>query len=142
MNRRNFLLFTGLGAIGTSWLVAQRLRNGASHVAQPLHSTLPTNGGRELAVTKHDVGWLQRLGPDGHCVSSETGLIDSFPDAGPARLWQHEIGTGYSSPIVTNDKLILFHGVGDEELVECFDSESGDSRWREWSPGNARRESE
>ncbi len=130
MNRRTFFGSAGLSAIGASWLAARRLRSGASHTGQRSSSSFQPTDVRRVAETEQDVGWPQRLGPDGHCVASETGLIDSFPNEGPTRLWQRKIGTGYSSPVISDNKLILLHRVGDEELVECFDSESGEPLWR------------
>ena len=74
--------------------------------------------------------WPQFLGPrrDGH--SQEKDLLDAFPKSGPAIVWQRDIGEGYSGPVVSGDRLILFHRVGDEEVVECLSATSGKPQWK------------
>jgi outer membrane protein assembly factor BamB len=74
--------------------------------------------------------WPQHLGPtrDGH--SPETGLLRAWPKDGPAVVWKREVGTGWAGPAVAGDRLILFHRVGDEEVVECLDPATGAGRWK------------
>jgi outer membrane protein assembly factor BamB len=74
--------------------------------------------------------WPQFLGPTRNATSTETGLNLSWPAKGPPLLWDREVGEGYSGPVVVGDRLILFHRQGDEEVVECLDAGSGQSRWR------------
>jgi outer membrane protein assembly factor BamB len=45
-------------------------------------------------------------------------------------LWEKEVGEGYSGPVIAGDRLILFHRVGDEEVVECLDAATGKGRWK------------
>jgi outer membrane protein assembly factor BamB len=74
--------------------------------------------------------WPQLLGPNRNGTSSETGLASSWPKDGPPLLWQKEAGAGYSGPVVAGDRLILFHRVGDNEVVECLDAATGKGRWK------------
>src|SRR5436190_18578425 len=74
--------------------------------------------------------WPQFLGPTRNCTSPETGLARSWPKEGPPKLWQREVGEGYSGPVVAGDRLILFHRVGDNEVVECLDAASGKGHWK------------
>jgi outer membrane protein assembly factor BamB len=78
--------------------------------------------------------WPQHLGPnrDGH--SPETGLLRTWPKGGPKVLWQREVGTGWAGPAVAGDRLILFHRVRAEEVVECLDPATGKGRWRATYP--------
>jgi outer membrane protein assembly factor BamB len=73
--------------------------------------------------------WPQHLGPkrDGH--SPETGLLRRWPKGGPGVLWQHEVGTGWAGPVVSGERLILFHRVGDDEVVECLVPTTGKPVW-------------
>ncbi len=73
--------------------------------------------------------WPQFLGPNRNGVSSETGLLDTWPEKGPPVLWEKEVGEGYSGPVVAGDKLILFHRVGNQDLVECLDAANGKKSW-------------
>jgi outer membrane protein assembly factor BamB len=74
--------------------------------------------------------WPQFLGPnrDGH--SQERGLLDAFPKIGPAILWRRDIGEGYGGPVIAGHRLILFHRVGDEEVVEALSADAGKPQWK------------
>lgn len=73
--------------------------------------------------------WPHHLGParDGH--SAETGLARSWPKDGPPVVWKREVGTGWAGVAGAGDRLILFHRVGDDEVVECLDPATGKTRW-------------
>src|SRR5580765_740522 len=73
--------------------------------------------------------WPQFLGPnrDGH--STETGLLTSFPKDGPKVIWQHDVGDGYSTPVISGNQLFVFHRQGDKDVVDCLDPQSGKTRW-------------
>lgn len=82
----------------------------------------------------HAADWPGFLGPQGDGTSPETGLLDAFPAGGPPILWQTNIGTGYSAPSVRAGQLVLFHRLGDQEVVEAFDAATGKPRWRRGYP--------
>src|ERR1700683_3643730 len=73
--------------------------------------------------------WPQWLGPRRDGTSAETGLSTTWPSGGPKRLWQRDVGTGYSGPVVAGNRLILFHRLDDKEIVECLDPASGKKQW-------------
>ena len=79
------------------------------------------------AVT-HD--WTSFLGPTHNAVSTETKLLHSWPKSGPALVWEMKKGTGYSSPAISGDRLVMIHRVGNEERVECLHRETGDRYWK------------
>jgi len=76
------------------------------------------------AVT-HD--WTSFLGPTHNAVSTETKLSRKLP---PPLLWEFGKGTGYTSPAVTAQRLVFFHRLGKEEIVECLHPETGARHWR------------
>ena len=73
--------------------------------------------------------WPQWLGPNRNGVSAETGINTSWPEKGPKQLWQREVGSGFAGPVVVGNRLILFHRVGDMEVVECLDPADGKKMW-------------
>jgi outer membrane protein assembly factor BamB len=79
------------------------------------------------AVTAAD--WPQILGPQRNGTCSGDELIGAFPPAGLKTLWKKEIGQGFSGPVVSRGKLILFHRLGDREAVECLNAKTGDRIW-------------
>jgi outer membrane protein assembly factor BamB len=75
-------------------------------------------------------GWPNLFGPSHNNVSRETGLVMDWPAEGPSEKWRISVGRGYSSPVVHGNRLVLLHRRDDEEIVECFDAETGDPCWQ------------
>jgi outer membrane protein assembly factor BamB len=75
--------------------------------------------------------WPQFLGPERNGVCAETGLLQTWPKEGPPLVWDREVGEGFSGPVVSGDRLILFHRVGNQEVVECLDAATGAPRWKQ-----------
>jgi outer membrane protein assembly factor BamB len=76
------------------------------------------------AVT-HD--WMSFLGPTHNAVSTETKLSRMLP---PPLVWEFPKGTSYSSPAVAAGRLAFIHRVGNEEVIECMDAETGAGKWQ------------
>src|SRR5262245_63176795 len=74
--------------------------------------------------------WPQFLGPDRNQTSVEKGLLDSWPKEGPPVVWKHGVGQGYAGPVVVGNRLVLFHRVGDEDVVECLNATDGKPLWK------------
>ncbi|MGV3771916.1 MAG: PQQ-binding-like beta-propeller repeat protein [Verrucomicrobiales bacterium] len=72
--------------------------------------------------------WHQFLGPNRN--GSLQVEVEPWPDEGPTNLWSNPVGQGFSGPVVSEGKLILFHRIANEELVECLDARSGSNIWR------------
>ena len=83
------------------------------------------------AVT-HD--WRSFLGPAHNAISSETPLLARFGADGPSIVWEVAKGEGYASVAVVGQRVVLFHRVGDEEVVECLQSETGQRFWKHSYP--------
>lgn len=74
--------------------------------------------------------WPQYLGPTRNGVSSQKGIIRSWPAKGPEVLWTVNVGIGYGGPVVRNGKVYLLDRddkVGDN--LRCFDLTSGKELW-------------
>lgn len=74
--------------------------------------------------------WPQYLGPARNGTYDGPPLAESWPPSGPRVLWQRSVGQGFAGPIVVGGRLILFHRVGNEEVVESFDRMTGKPQWR------------
>ncbi|HZZ78795.1 MAG TPA: PQQ-binding-like beta-propeller repeat protein [Gemmataceae bacterium] len=83
-----------------------------------------------LTSAIHADDWPQWLGPRRDGTSLEKGLVTTFPKDGPAILWQRDVGEGYSGPIIAGDRLILFHRVDNDEIVECLNAKTGKELWK------------
>jgi outer membrane protein assembly factor BamB len=82
-----------------------------------------------LAPITFAADWPQFLGPKREAHSTETGLLKSFPRAGPKVLWERDLGQGYSSPVIAGDHLFQFHRVGDKDTLDCLNASTGKALW-------------
>ena len=80
--------------------------------------------------------WPQFLGPRRDGVSDEKGLLETFGKDGPKIVWQRDVGEGYSGPAIAGERLILFHRVDAEEVVECLHAVTGKPIWKFAYPTN------
>jgi outer membrane protein assembly factor BamB len=80
-----------------------------------------------IAVAAND--WPQFLGPDRNGVYAGKDLAKTWPKEGPPKGWEKKVGQGFSGPVAANGKLVLFHRIGDQETVNCFDAKSGNAAW-------------
>ena len=82
--------------------------------------------------------WPQFLGPSRNGVYTGGELNEKWPSSGPRVVWRKEVGSGLSGPVVTQNRLILFHRVADREVVESFDALVGTPQWRHAYPTSYR----
>lgn len=71
--------------------------------------------------------WPRFRGPQGDGISTESGLDFSGPRE---KLWQADVGLGYSAPVVGEGKVIVAGHDGQEtDTLYCFDEASGKTLW-------------
>jgi outer membrane protein assembly factor BamB len=73
--------------------------------------------------------WPQFLGPHRDGVSAESGIAP-WTAQGPRLVWSRAVGAGYAGAVAANQRLIIFHRVGDEEVVECLGAADGKPVWK------------
>lgn len=86
------------------------------------------------AVSAVAENWPRFLGPNGDGSSPETGLIQALPAQGPRLLWSKPVGTGYGAPSVWGDQLVLHHRLGNHEIVQALNTDTGKESWKHESP--------
>jgi outer membrane protein assembly factor BamB len=77
--------------------------------------------------------WPQWRGPSRDDVSTETGLLKSFPSGGPKVVWKsEEAGLGYSGVAIVNGTVYGFGANADkgEEFVFALDAADGKQKWQ------------
>lgn len=83
----------------------------------------------DLRTRKTGVDWPNFLGPTQDSVSSETGLLKSWPAEGPKIAWQAKLGEGYAPPAVQNGRLFYAERVGGKIWIQAVKSETGEPLW-------------
>jgi hypothetical protein len=75
--------------------------------------------------------WPQWRGPNRDGKSTETGLLESWPEEGPALLWQADgAGTGYSGVAVSSGRLFTMGSDERDEFVIAYGVEKGTKLWK------------
>src|SRR5512133_2828097 len=81
-------------------------------------------------VASPEPDWPQFRGPHRNGISPEKGLLQVWPEEGPARLWRAaDLGRGYASPIVVKDRIFIAGDVGEELHLNALDA-SGKLLWK------------
>lgn len=91
---------------------------------------------KPLAVEAITTDWPTFLGPTHNGVSNEKGLLKEWSESEPSPVWEMQIGSGYSSPSIVGEKLILFHRIDNREVVECLEATTGKRYWQFSYPTN------
>ena len=74
--------------------------------------------------------WPQYYGPGRNSISTEKGLLRTWPKAGPTVLWTLPLGAGFGGPAVSRGKVYLLdrdEKVGD--TLRVFDLTTGKELW-------------
>ena len=74
--------------------------------------------------------WPQYFGPDRNGTYQGPALASTWPANGPRVVWRKEVGEGFSGPVVSGGRVILFHRVANREVVESLDARTGAGQWR------------
>jgi outer membrane protein assembly factor BamB len=94
--------------------------------------TMPISGLLFLLVVRPALGedWPQWRGPRQDGISHETGLLDKWPEKGPAELWRVPLGNGYSGVSVVGDRAYTLLGSAEGEFAAAFSTADGKPLWR------------
>ncbi len=82
-----------------------------------------------LSSAAHAADWLQWGGPGGDFMIQSGTLASSWPEGGPKRLWQRELGKGYSSILRKGDRLVTMYRSAQEEIIVAMDARTGSTLW-------------
>ncbi len=75
--------------------------------------------------------WPHWRGPDRNDISTETGLLKSWPESGPKQVWiNQKAGLGYAGFSIVDGQLFTMGLEDDQEFALCLNAETGDEIWR------------
>ena len=76
------------------------------------------------------IDWPQWRGADRSGVSQETGLLKSWPSAGPKLLWEGgAVGEGFSSVAVFNGRIFTMGDKAGQSYLFCLNAKGGATLW-------------
>jgi outer membrane protein assembly factor BamB len=73
--------------------------------------------------------WPQFLGPNRTGISSERGLLDKWPAAGPKEVWRATGGVGLAGLAVSRGRLVTLVQKDGKQWVIALDAKSGKLQW-------------
>jgi outer membrane protein assembly factor BamB len=74
--------------------------------------------------------WPQVLGPNRNGTYAGPPLLESWGSSGPKVVWRKQVGQAFAGPAVVQGRVLLFHRVGNDEVLESLDAKTGMSMWR------------
>jgi len=80
-------------------------------------------------VTARGGDWPQILGPNRNGEADNESIYESWPENGPRKLWNYELGSGYAGPAVVGRRVVVFHRLRGQERVEAIDADTGKRIW-------------
>ena len=83
----------------------------------------------ETAAQAQTSDWAQWGGPRRDFKSETRGLATTWPATGPRRLWQRELGEGYSAIAAERGMLFTMYRKVDNEIVVALDAATGKTVW-------------
>lgn len=73
--------------------------------------------------------WTCWRGPDQNGFSADSNWLDVWPSEGPQILWKAQVGTGFSSMVVSNNRLYTIGNTDDQDSIFCLDAMTGGVLW-------------
>jgi outer membrane protein assembly factor BamB len=110
----------------------QRTNQRADRVQQPswcIVRTLLACCFIHLPISATAGDWPQILGPHRNGIADDEQLNLDWPGGKPKALWQRDVGDGVAGVAVAEDRVVLFHRVGNQEVVEAMEPISGKVVW-------------
>lgn len=88
-------------------------------------------------TSKAEAGdWPQILGPARNGQAKGERLLASWPAQGPEPLWKYPLGAGFAGPAAVGARVVVFHRLGDTEVLEALDRGTGKRIWRTEFPAS------
>ncbi len=73
--------------------------------------------------------WPQGLGPLRSGVAVDESGVKAWPDSGPGKKWDHELGMGYAGPVIAGETVVIFHRINNAERLEALHRQTGKVIW-------------
>ena len=84
-----------------------------------------------LCTTVAAADWPQWRGPNRDGISTDTGLLQAWPNGGPRQIWKAQgLGEGYSSFAVVGNRLYTQGQQAKTEFVLAIDTATGKPLWK------------
>ena len=126
MTRPERLVISGLCLLGVACALA------CAELEKKKRTATPPRAAADHSPFKSHMarGPFQYLGADRSGDYGKAGILTRWPPSGPKKLWQMEVGEGYSAPVVADGRLYLLTLENNEDVVRCVDAATGQEKWK------------
>jgi len=73
--------------------------------------------------------WYRFRGPELSGISAETQWSHQWPASGPKIAWTAEVGTGFSSVSVSENRLYTIGNEANVDTIQCLNAQTGQAIW-------------
>ena len=84
----------------------------------------------QYAHHTHALDWPMFRGPDHNGISKETQWVKQWPKEGPKKLWEVQVGIGFSSISTAHGLAYTLGHADDQDTLVALDSATGAVRWK------------
>lgn len=81
--------------------------------------------------------WPQFGGPNRDFKVDVKGLAEKWPEGGPKKIWERDLGDGYSTIVVDDGLLYTMYRTGEDEFSVALDAKTGKTIWEKKHPSPA-----
>ncbi len=78
--------------------------------------------------------WPQFGGPNRDFKVNSKGLAEKWPENGPKKIWERDLGDGYSTIVVDDGLLFTMYRTGEDEFSVALDAKTGKTIWEHKQP--------
>src|SRR5262245_50669152 len=90
------------------------------------------------ALSSYGGDWPQILGPHRNGIADDEQLNFDWVGGSPKVLWKRDVGDGVAGVAVAQGRVVLFHRIGNEDVVEAMEPVTGRVIWKVGFPTNFR----
>ena len=84
----------------------------------------------QYAHHTHALDWPMFRGPDHNGISKETQWVKQWPKEGPKKLWEVQVGIGFSSISTAHGLAYTLGHADDQDTLVALDSATGAVQWK------------
>lgn len=121
-SRRVLLIILGVALLASAqpieaWCQKRRAPKRSRQKAQTVPTSAPSSD------------WLQWGGQGRDFIAPATALASSWPAGGPRKLWNRDLGDGYSGIAVEGTTLYTAYRRGSQDVITALDARTGKTLW-------------
>uniref|UniRef100_UPI0032162704 outer membrane protein assembly factor BamB family protein n=1 Tax=uncultured Draconibacterium sp. TaxID=1573823 RepID=UPI0032162704 len=81
-------------------------------------------------VNQNKSNWNQYLGPYRNATIGNAGIVGSWNEEKPDKVWEYKLGPGYGGASIFADEVFVLDRIkGESDVLRCIDLNTGNEKW-------------